>query len=343
MVLAKGMKLRLDPQDEYTHPIEPEKNFNESMYINIFDPSIRLGGWFRVGNRPNEGHAEVSCCVYLPDGSAGFMFGRPEIQGNEALDAAGMKFEVLEPFKRLRLTYEGMVCLMKNPLDMAHPKRAFTENPLVNCKVDLEYQGVVPMFGGERVQEDGTPIQEKPEEAFARAHYEQHVTGRGAIRVGDQNFRVDGYGLRDHSWGPRFWQNIYWYRWLPMCWGKDFGMMISIVTRTDGTQLIGGMVLSDKQYVLIEEARLRTEWDENYHQKSLKVWARTADREYEVEGRVLSLVPLRNRRKTPDGGVLETRITEGMTEYRCEGRVGYGMSEYLDQIIDGKPVGADLS
>jgi hypothetical protein len=53
------------------------------------------------------------------------------------------------------------------------------------------------------------------------------------------------------------------------------------------------------------------------------------------------LIPLRNKRKTEDGTVLETRITEGMTEYRCDGRVGYGMSEYLDQIIDGKPVGLD--
>ena len=340
MVLPKGIKLRLDPRDEYPHPIEADRNFNESMYTNIFDPSSRLGGWFRVGNRPNEGYAEVSCCLYLPDGGVGFMFGRPEIQNNDALDAGGMKFEVVEPFKKLRLTYEGMVCLMKNPLDMANPKKAFTENPLVNCKADLHYQGAAPMYGGERVSEDGTPIQEKPEEAFARAHYEQHMMGRGTITVGDQDFRVDGYGLRDHSWGPRYWQNIHWYRWLPMCWGKDFGMMISVVTMTDGSQIIGGMVLRNQEYVMIDEARIETDWDANYYQKGLKAWARTAEQEYEIEGRVLSLLPLRNRRKAPDGRVLETRITEGMTEYRCQGRVGYGMSEYLDQIVDGKPVGA---
>jgi hypothetical protein len=27
-----------------------------------------------------------------------------------------------------------------------------------------------------------------------------------------------------------------------------------------------------------------------------------------------------------------------MPEYRCNGQVGYGLSEYLDQIVDGKPV-----
>jgi hypothetical protein len=54
---------------------------------------------------------------------------------------------------------------------------------------------------------------------------------------------------------------------------------------------------------------------------------------------VLSLIPLRNRRQSPDGDTLVTRISEGLTEWRCDGRVGHGLSEYLDQIIDGRPVG----
>ena len=28
-----------------------------------------------------------------------------------------------------------------------------------------------------------------------------------------------------------------------------------------------------------------------------------------------------------------------MTEWKWDGKTGYGLSEYLDQIIDGKPVG----
>ena len=341
MIVTKEVKFRLEPQDEYTHPIEEEKNFNESMYINIFDPSSLLGGWFRVGNRPNEGYAEMTCCLYLPDGRVGFMFGRPETTTNDALDAGGLKFEIVEPLKRLRLTYDGKILLLTNPHEMAKPRKAFTENPMVDCKIDLNYEGVAPVSGGERVNEDGTPVKEKAEEAFARAHYEQHVAGRGTIRVADQEFSIDGYGLRDHSWGPRYWQNIKWYRWLPMSFGKDFAMMIAIITKQDDSQVIGGMVLRDGEYVMIEEARVETEWDDNYFQTSLKAWAKTAEREYEVEGKVLNLIPLRNRRKTPEGTALETRITEGMTEYRCDGKVGYGMSEYLDQIIDGKPVGVD--
>jgi len=47
------------------------------------------------------------------------------------------------------------------------------------------------------------------------------------------------------------------------------------------------------------------------------------------------------RRRVPMALVrLVTRISEGMTEWTLgDGRVGYGLSEYLDQIIDEKPVG----
>ena len=53
-------------------------------------------------------------------------------------------------------------------------------------------------------------------------------------------------------------------------------------------------------------------------------------REWKISGEVLNLIPLRNRR---DG--LVTRISEGLTQWTLDdGRVGYGWSEYLDQILD---------
>ena len=125
-----------------------------------------------------------------------------------------------------------------------------------------------------------------------------------------------------------------------MNFGRHFAMMLSIVAGTEGEPRQGGMVFKDGKYDLITEA------------PSTATGTRTATRphcarrvktesgaRYEVTGRVLSLIPLRNRRKTPDGQELTTRITEGMTEYHCNGEIGYGLSEYLDQIVDGKPTG----
>lgn len=335
------MSFRITPEDEYNHPVDDAKNFNESMYINIFDFNQVMGGWFRVGNRPNEGNAEVSSCLYLPDGSVGFIFSRPAISSNDTLDAAGLKFEIVEPLKRLRVTYDGQVCLMKNPLDMANPAKAFTENPIVDCSVALDFQGIGPVFGGEMVNKDGTPFLERPEEAFAKAHYEQHMSGTGTIRVQDREWEIDGFGLRDHSWGPRYWQNIHWYRWLPMNFGPDLGFMFMIMGKKDGNHQMMGIMLDKDRYVPFRKVELETDWDENYYQTGLRLKARTDEGEHVIDGRVLSLIPLRNRRKNKAGEILETRITEGMTEYRYRDMVGYGMSEYLDQITNGEPAGKE--
>jgi hypothetical protein len=339
MDLPDGTKLRLEPADEYPHPTEEAKNYNESVYLNLFDPVHRMGGWFRVGNRPNEGHAEVSRCVYLPDGSVGFLYSRPQISNNDAFAAAGLELAILEPFHRVRLTYDGKLCLLQKPHQMADPRRAFENNPMVDCSIELDCFGVAPMYGGERVRADGSRIEVAAERSFARGHYEQHIGGRGAIRVGDREWKIDGLGLRDHSWGPRYWQAIRSYRWLPMSFDRDFAMMVSIVAGENGEPHVGGMVLYHGAYAPIVRASIDTDWDDSYYQTAMRIRAATDEREYEIEGTVRSLIPLRNRRTTPEGEVLHTRITEGMTEYRCDGKVGFGMSEYLDQIVDGRPVG----
>ncbi len=330
------MGVRLEPHDEYMHELGPEPNFNESMYFNLYDPIQKVGGWFRCGNRANEGYAEMTVCLYLPDGRVAFMFKRPEIDSNDAFDAGGIRFEVIEPFKRLDVTYEGKVVILDDPLEMADPKTAFTNNPYAECEIRIEYRGVSDMFGGEPEESH-----EAPGEEFAKAHYEQLVGGRGTIRVGEETWDVDGYGLRDHSWGPRYWQAPWYYRWLTANFGADFGFMGSRIAKRDGAGTRGGFVWQDGQLHLCDDFEIATEWvgRDSYHE-SIRATLRSGEQEWNVTGKVLSLIPLRNRRPDPDGNMLVTRISEGMTEWTLEdGRTGYGLSEYLDQIVDGKPVG----
>lgn len=336
----EGFKIQLKPEDEYTHTPDAAQNYNESMYLNMFDHEQKVGGWFRLGNRPNEGYAEMSVCLYLPDGRVGFMFARPGIDNNDAMNAGGLSIEVVEPFKRLRVTYEGKILVLDKPFDMANPSQAFKDHPLHDCKVELDYEGVSPMFGGQTVKEDGSELEIDPEKSFAKAHYEQHVSATGFFEVGGERYDVSGLGLRDKSWGPRHWQAINWYRWLPLNFTRDFAMQITVITDEEGNERHGGMVLKDGAYEDIVDVAIETKWDKHYYQTGLSAKIRTeSGATYDVEGDVVSLIPLRNRRKTPDGRMLNTRITEGMTEYRCNGLTGYGMSEYLDQIVDEKPTG----
>ena len=338
------MGIRLDPSDEYMHELGPEQNFNESMYINCFDPTHQVGGWFRIGNRANEGYAEMTVCLYLPDGSVGFMFKRPNISNNDAFDAGGLTWTMVKPFEELRIDYTGKVVVLDEPLQMANPKEAFTNNPYAECEVHITFtgQGKPSMFGGEPDEPHETPGEE-----FAKGHYEQLVQAHGSIRVGEQEWDIAGCGLRDHSWGPRYWQAPWYYRWLTANFGSDFGFMASRVAKKDAAGTRGGFVWESGQIHYCDQLELSTDFegDEIYHQRiTALLKSSRSDREWSFTGEVMNLIPLRNRRQDPEGNWLVTRISEGMTRWTMgtgdhEGAVGYGLSEYLDQIIDDKPVG----
>ena len=97
---------------------------------------------------------------------------------------------------------------------MTDPSKAFKSNPTLDCEAKIDISGISPMFGGETIKKDGTPLDRDPEKSFSKAHYEQHISGKGSIKVGGEEWKIQGYGLRDKSWGPRYWQAIEWYRWL---------------------------------------------------------------------------------------------------------------------------------
>lgn len=315
--------VRLVPADEGMHANTGESRFNESMYFNFFDARQRLGGFVRIGNRPNEGYAETTICLFQPDGSALFQFERASIADNSRFEAGGMRFTVEEPFVRLRVAHAGQACVLRDPMAMSEPRRAFRENPFVPVELELEIEGIGPMFGGE-------PTEPRPDELeFARGHYKQHHRARGQLRIDGRRSALEGYGLRDHSWGPRSWQAPASYRWLTANFGSEFGFMGSWILRPDGAETRGGFVHRGRELVLVKDVQIETEFGgpERVHESLRATLSCVDGTTIDVEGRVLSLIPLRNRR---EGKV--TRISEGMTEWRCEGRTGFGLSEYLDQI-----------
>ena len=65
----------------------------------------------------------------------------------------------------------------------------------------------------------------------------------GTVTVGDESFAItDGLGLRDHSWGPRYWQNIWWYRWLTVNLGPDLGFATTVSGDEADRRRVGGFL-----------------------------------------------------------------------------------------------------
>ena len=334
-----GCKLLLRPEDDYNHTPDDVSNYNESMYFSVFDADARTGGWYRLGNRVNEGYAEMSLCWYLPDGRVAFMASRPEISSNERMDAGGLSFEIVEPLERHRVRYEGRACLLEHPHEMSDPSRAFRENPIVPVRMDIDHRAASPCPGGEVVKQDGTPLPIDPEKGFGKAHFDQQMFGEGFIEVDGTRQPVRGAGARDKTWGPRYWQSIEWYRWIHFYVSPACSMMATVMSDPESGHGVKGFLFANGTTHELAGGELSSEWDERSHGRSLDFRTTGAGRAYEIHGAVVSLIPLRNRRQSPDGEKLMTRITEGMTEFTCNGQKALGMAEYLDQIVDGRPIG----
>ncbi len=314
------------PEDDFTHPLGEETNFNESMYFNFFDPDRSIGGFVRLGNRANEGNAEMTVCLYLADGRVLFNFKRAPIDHNDAFDAGGLRFEVVEPSEELRTVYSGAAFELKEARKLSDPAAAFKNSPRRRLHLDLTHHASGPMYGSSRSRsEEGR----QSEEQFGKAHYEQHMRVSGQLQIEDETLEIRGYGLRDHSWGPRYWQAIQSYEWLTMNFGPDFGAMVSIIRRDADNEKRGGVLVRSGELTMITHAEIETEYEENglYH-RNLQVRLKTqADESVEISGEVKGFIPLRNRREG-----LVTHIGEGMTRWQCGDQVGYGLSEYLRQV-----------
>jgi len=335
------MGYRLDAQDEYPHPPSAEPHFNESVYCNGFDRGTGAGGWMRLGNRVNEGHAELSVCLYLPDGRVACQFKRPEITTNDGFDAGGLRYAVREPFKELEMAYEGELLVLDDPEDLRDPQRMFENAPRAEGHVRFDIRGVSPVHGGEPTRREQERLMYYGPQ-FSRGHFNQHTGVRGHIRVGEEEFPLDAYGWRDHSWGPRYWQAIWAYRLLIANFGPDRGFMLLKNITPDGTSRRLGVLQIDGEYHEVTDLDLHTEWSESQDPVASTIGVRTAAGTALIEGRTITLAPLRNRRRTTDGELLVSRVAEAFTEYTWEGQKGYGIMEYIERVEDGVAVGYPL-
>ena len=245
------------PEDDYTHPLGPEQNFNESVYFNFFDREQSRGGFLRIGNRANEGYAELTVIVYNPDGSALFNYKRPAITSNDGWNAGGLSVEVLVPGEKLRTTYDGSVVYLADPRAMHDPGKAFKENPHKRLALDLVHEGVGPLYG----HVGQTRRRQRLRARTLRATHEgvRHARGRGRARRSSSR----GHGLRDHSWGPRYWQSTPSYRWITGNFGDDLGMVISIVG-----DRVGGVFHKGEELLRITAVELDTDYEAGTHYHS---------------------------------------------------------------------------
>jgi len=186
----------VDAADEGRHASEKDVLWNESWYFDFATADGSLGGYVRLGLYPNQRTAwywaylvgDGRPLVAVRDHEVAIPKGRTLEVRAEGLWAQLVCETALEHWS---LGLEAFGVALDDPADAYRGERG----DRTALGLDLEWEAVGPAQ-----MSAGLP------------RYEQACEVHGEVLVGDERLAVDGWGERDHSWGPRDW----WV--MPWCW-----------------------------------------------------------------------------------------------------------------------------
>jgi hypothetical protein len=320
----------LSEEHDFAHPVEGDSAWSESYYFNAYDPGAGVGFFSRIGVRPNEGSIDASCAVWLPGQELGFLLGKREQTEmiDRVLEVGDVRYEMLEPMKRWRLTASGEARI--GNLQTGARRRA-------PVSVDVLFDALIPAIGSDGQGSEGQGASAEARKMTGKGHLEQAGRWTGFIEVDGERHSLspEARGNRDKSWGPRRWGGPRMWRWFSINLGDDFHLG-GIRIGTDAGDLHRGWVWKDGEHASIRDWDVRTELAENgltQRVVDLRVTDKK-DRVHALRGELLRVAPLPSER---DGK--KTLVNEGLARWTCEDRTGYGIAEYLHQLdANGRPV-----
>ncbi|MEM8768211.1 MAG: hypothetical protein AAGE43_12245 [Pseudomonadota bacterium] len=325
-----------EASDELMHPTGDHPAWSESYYFNFVDPRNKIAMFTRMGFRPGSGWADALHVVYLEGKRVAFTYGRRDIEGDLGaydgdLNVGHLSINCQAPFKNWKVAYTGPAQDIVDAAILLTPSKERPEgwfepaelamNVDFRCTSDPHYAAQ-----GEH------------------GHFEQsgHVTGE--IRLGDEVFKVDGYGVRDKSWGPRDWGAgsqagssqpadtdgpAPFVNWFSMNFGEAIALGGSCFREADGVLRGKGWLLRDNVPVDLDSVTIATRYaDDSILHESVILDATTSEGEaIRIEGSVLNVCP--TKIPFPGGAIF---VNEGLAEFRWGERTGFGIAEHWHAV-----------
>ena len=324
-------------QDEFQHPVGPEEQWNESYYFNLYDPDARIGGFARIGIRPNEGTIDGALLLFLPDGSLAVTRQLGEqTENTDEIEVGGIRFERVDPLKAWRVTWAGTAAVMPRPEEMVNPGGP-SGIEFREIAVDLAFTCLSEPVSGREAEEVSEATKELGVD-LVLGHFEQAGRWSGSITIQGTEHAFSGYGNRDKSWGVRDWQGPSHWRWFSANFGDDLALGAVRIGFGEKEIQSGWLWREGAPALRFTGVEVKTELaDDGITQvRSILDLCDENGETHHLEGELLSVAPLPQAK---DGR--RTLINEGLARWTYDDRVGYGISEYLHQLDDaGAPVAA---
>jgi len=168
-------------RDEYFHERTEDPDWNESGWFSFMVPERRLSGMVYCYHRPNVAYS-----------SGGFA----------AWDPSGDRYDNclwydLEQIMPLAPEAEMFDCSLPNGLSVA------CVQPLHEYRLQYKDDGCEVDFTWRRSGEPHARPLPKSQGQWGSSHYDQIGRMTGRLSLDGETIDVDGWSMRDHSWGPR--------------------------------------------------------------------------------------------------------------------------------------------
>ncbi len=347
----------INTADEQMHPIGAGHAWSESYYFNFVDPATKLAMFTRMGFRPGDRWADGLHAVYLGGDRVAFTYSRREIGAdltayNGNLEVGGLRLDCIEPFGHWRIRYEGPAQDIADAAILLERSKSRPEGWFkpATLQMSVDFKALsAPHYSAQPA--DGPTD---------RGHFEHTGEVTGEISIGGVTHRVQGYGVRDKSWGPRDWGQgaasmktdvgskkidtagqaaaatpasanapAPFVNWFSMNFGPDLALGGACGRTADGELRGAGWILRDGVNEDLEDVRIESRYKPgSILHTDIRLTGRSASgRAIAVDGRILTICPT----KIPmPGGA--TFVNEGLAQFSTEGRTGFGISEHWHMV-----------
>ncbi|MBF7084297.1 hypothetical protein IT084_15190 [Desulfallas sp. Bu1-1] len=287
------------PGAEKRHaPIDNNPKWSESYYFEFYDPKSTVGGLFRIGILEN---SQISNMWFV-------LFKDRKLVHN--------RFCAASPYTSRRMA-DGVEVANLRITGIEPLKKALVEYSLDQFSISLTFDATAPMV--DTIEMTRGKYDKEP--AFRHLEGPARVNGTLILR-GAKTDIVDGYCVRDISWGVRDWERMVYYT---LSWPFFTNGQVAVITQPlfdkgkmgymrafyDGKQWLQIREVEDNIELAVDGMAVKS-LHYRFRDSNDKLWEYTAKPIFNY------LIPI-------DGFV----ISMNWMEYRLnDGTVGYGTCEY---------------
>lgn len=295
------------------HAFGEHPQWSESFYFNFYDRAKDLCGFMRIGLKPNISAKEMFCYFMMPDGSVvGLM--ETVLFDAPTLNAKGLRFDMLEPEKRWRVTFLG-------GMERTTERKARKSH----VELDLQFDALNEVFDYRScVSERGEQLSRR----VAAEHLEQVGRLKGRLSTGLDEFEIDGLGERDHSWGVRDWGAPKAWTWLTCQFSESHALNLTRLVMDEGT-VDAGFVFEGGRNIPVVRADFNVNMDFGKNPMSFDMMLHDSEgNDHKVFGSVVKRVGVHFKSA---GGSSAATMNETLARYTLKGKNGYGIAEFLSR------------